>query len=47
MSGILAGAIGQFLVPRRQPMGLLTAMLHDIAGSYVDDCFFFLLIGGS
>lgn len=45
--GLLAGVLARFLVPGRDPMGLLGTVLLGIAGSFVGGFLYNLFITGS
>ncbi|WP_237226277.1 GlsB/YeaQ/YmgE family stress response membrane protein [Rubinisphaera sp. JC750] len=43
--GLAVGAIARFLVPGRQPMGMVGTILLGVAGSFLGGFFGFLLLG--
>jgi uncharacterized membrane protein YeaQ/YmgE (transglycosylase-associated protein family) len=45
--GLVVGAIARFLVPGRQPMGLLGTILLGVAGSFLGGVLSNLLFGGA
>ena len=45
--GLIVGALGRYLVPGTQPMGLLGTMLLGVIGSYVGGFLAYLIAGGS
>lgn len=44
--GLICGALARFLVPGRQPMGLLLTMVLGVLGSYMGGFIAFILFGG-
>lgn len=45
--GLVAGAIARFLVPGRQPMGIILTMCLGIVGSLIGGFISYILMGGS
>ncbi|MEZ4236403.1 MAG: GlsB/YeaQ/YmgE family stress response membrane protein [Myxococcota bacterium] len=44
--GLVAGAVARFLLPGRDPMGLLGTMLLGVAGSFLGGFLFNVLLAG-